>query len=184
MEAAQRNLILIPFADLDEGLLPLRELASAVAAVFGLEGAVTAALPIPAEAFDRRHHQYPAAGFLTAAARSRNASMGPASAVLLGITGLDLFAPRLNFVFGMADAGLAVAVISLCRLRPEFYGGDPDPRLFRQRALKEAIHELGHIFGLAHCDRQDCIMHFSTSIQDTDRKGPGFCDRCTGRMNL
>ena len=184
MAAARRKLILIPFADLDDGLLPLRELASAVAAVFGLEGAVAAALPIPAEAFDRRRHQYSAAGFLTAAARSRVTPTGPPSAVLLGITGLDLFAPRLNFVFGMADAGLAVAAISLHRLRPEFPGGDPDPRLFRQRVLKEAIHELGHIFELAHCDRQDCIMHFSTSIQDTDRKGPGFCGPCTGRINL
>ncbi|MHB1325592.1 MAG: archaemetzincin family Zn-dependent metalloprotease [Thermoleophilia bacterium] len=184
MEATQRNLFLFPFADLDDGLLPLRELASAVAAVFGLDGAVAAALPIPAEAFDRWRHQYAAAVFLTAAARSRVTPIGPPAAVLLGITGLDLFAPRLNFVFGMADAGLAAAVISLCRLRPEFYGEYPDPRLFRQRVLKEAIHELGHIFGRAHCDRPDCIMHFSTSIQDTDRKGPGFCDPCTGRINL
>lgn len=184
MSATQKNLLLIPFADLDEGPFSLQELAGDLAAVFGLEAAVAAALPIPAEAFERRRHQYSAEGFLAAAARSPVAPIGPASAVLLGITSLDLFAPRLNFVFGMADAGLAVAVISLCRLRPEFYGEDPDPRLLRQRALKEAIHELGHIFGLAHCDRQACIMHFSTSIQDTDRKGPGFCGLCTSRMNL
>ena len=184
METKKRKLFLIPFADLDEDPIPFEELSGTVASMFSLDGSVADRLPVPVEFFDRRRDQYGAAGFLKAIARSRAALMASPSDILLGVTALDLFAPRLNYVFGMADAESAVAVISLRRLRPEFYSGDPDPRLFWQRAVKEAIHELGHIFGLAHCGNQDCIMHFSTSIEETDLKGPGFCDRCSGWMSL
>jgi archaemetzincin len=34
----------------------------------------------------------------------------------------------------------------------------------------EAVHELGHAFGLTHCEKSRCVMHFSNSLQDTDFK--------------
>ena len=39
---------------------------------------------------------------------------------ILGVVGHDLYVPELNFVFG--EAGRKAAVISLTRLRQEFYG--------------------------------------------------------------
>jgi len=36
-----------------------------------------------------------------------------------------------------------------------------------QRVIKEAVHELGHAFGLTHCENSKCVMHFSNSLQDT-----------------
>lgn len=95
---------------------------------------------------------------------------------VLGIVDEDLFVADLNFVFGLAYGRLAV--ISLARLRQEFYGSSPDPDLFRERLLKEAVHELGHVFGLHHCDGDECVMHFSNSIVDTDLKGCRYCKRC------
>ena len=73
-----------------------------------------------------------------------------------------------------------VAVISLHRLTPEFYGEAEDPRLLLERAVKEAIHETGHMLGLTHCQRPGCIMRFSNAIADTDNKGPGLCEDCRG----
>jgi archaemetzincin len=61
--------------------------------------------------------------------------------LVLGVTGVDLFVPELNFLFGLADSRQKCAVISLARLQPEFYGLPSNPQLFKERALKEAIHE-------------------------------------------
>jgi archaemetzincin len=98
--------------------------------------------------------------------------------VVLGVTGVDLTAPGLNFVFGLADPRSRAAVISLARLYPEFYGQPRDPRRFKARAVKEAVHELGHLLGLGHCPDPACVMSFSNSLADTDKKGPGFCAPC------
>ncbi len=101
---------------------------------------------------------------------------------ILGITDRDLYVPGLNFVFGEALLNGKAAVISLHRLRPEFYGKKANKKLFFERALKEAIHELGHTFGLGHCKNRRCVMYFSNSIYDTDVKGYDFCPRCRAKL--
>ncbi len=99
---------------------------------------------------------------------------------LLGVVDVDLFVPGLNFIFGLA-AG-STAVISLARLRPEHYGEKKNEYVFRERVLKEAIHELGHTFCLRHCPDIKCIMHFSNRLEDTDIKGPDFCRVCSAKI--
>jgi len=95
---------------------------------------------------------------------------------MLGVVDVDLYVPELNFVFGIAaERG---ALISLARLSPLWYGHPHDRELFQRRALTEAVHELGHTFGLTHCANPRCVMFFSNSLEDTDRKGPEFCVRC------
>ena len=34
------------------------------------------------------------------------------------------------------------------------------------RAAKVALHELGHLFNLQHCDDSRCLMHFNVDIAD------------------
>lgn len=97
---------------------------------------------------------------------------------ILAVESVDLYAGSLNFVFGEADPSAGTAVVSICRLKPEFYGEAPNSDLFFSRLVKESVHELGHTFGLGHCRDPACVMHFSNSIFDTDLKGPDFCHRC------
>jgi len=92
---------------------------------------------------------------------------------VLGVVDVDIFAPGLNFVFGEADIAGRRALISLTRLRQEFYG----------LPLKEAVHELGHTYGLKHCPNSACVMHFSNSLHDTDLKGWNFCHTCHEKIS-
>jgi archaemetzincin len=134
-------------------------------------------LPLPASC-PAGLSQYPAAPFLAALAATSPAG----DEVVLGVTGVDLTAPGLNFVFGLADPPSRAAVISLARLYPEFYGQPRDPARFKERAVKEAVHELGHLLGLGHCPNPACVMSFSNSLADTDGKGPGFCKLCREKL--
>jgi len=99
---------------------------------------------------------------------------------LLGVTDLDLYVPNMNFVFGEARLPGRVAVISTHRLRATTdYGGE---KLFPSRVVKEAVHELGHTMGLGHCESPSCVMYFSNSLSDTDRKGEDYCESCSKEL--
>jgi len=133
-------------------------------------------LPLRKEAFDEKRKQYRSHVILSEVQGCAVRSAG--LHCVLGVVDADIFVPELNFVFGEATCPGKAALISLWRLKPEFYGDAPSMALFSERALKEAVHELGHTLGLRHCSRSSCVMHFSNSISDTDIKQSLFCNRC------
>jgi archaemetzincin len=103
--------------------------------------------------------------------------------IILGICNFDAYSSGLNFVFGQASLTGGVAVIYLSRLRQEFYSLGADTSIFIERVLKEATHEVGHAFGLDHCPKQSCVMHFSNSLVETDRKANDFCNICRNKLH-
>lgn len=123
----------------------------------------------------RRGGQYLADDFIAPisnSARETNANAG------LGVVGVDLFVPDLNFVFGIANSYEKSAVISLYRLMSSHR------EIFYERARKEAVHELGHVFGLSHCSNVRCVMYFSNSLADTDYKKSTPCERCYTMLGM
>ncbi|RJP65015.1 MAG: archemetzincin [Candidatus Abyssobacteria bacterium SURF_17] len=101
---------------------------------------------------------------------------------LLGVTDADLFIPPLSFVFGEAQFDNPASIVSTHRLQQQFYGLPEDSRLLYLRCEKEAIHELGHSFGLIHCSDYRCVMYLSYSVEDIDLKTNSFCPRCHGML--
>ncbi len=97
---------------------------------------------------------------------------------ILGIVDVDLYVPERTFVFGGADVKKKVSVISLTRLRQEFYDLPEDSAQFKHRTIIEAVHELGHTYGLYHCKNNKCVMFLSNTIDDTDHKGAELCSNC------
>lgn len=99
----------------------------------------------------------------------------------LALTEADLFAPGRDFVFGEAAHGGAWAVVGFARLRAAPDAVEPQA-LLRRRIAKEAVHELGHLAGLEHCDRPDCVMYASATLADTDRKSASLCPACRAAL--
>ena len=140
-------------------------------------------LSIPRKAYNASRRQYLSTMLLHSikdyAARNRNQI---AFNRILGVTEVDLYAYGLNFIFGEAELLGEAAIISLYRLRPEFYGEQSNWDLFVERAVKEAVHEIGHTLGLRHCPNPTCVMHFSLHIGMTDRKREEFCHVCRRKI--
>jgi len=176
MSGRDQLILIVPIGPLDSETLA--NLGSALGAVFHLPVKTGETLPIPSEAYDGRRRQYHSSLILDMLKPLRS----PDVYRVLGVIDEDLYVHGLNFVFGEADIGKGVAIISLARLREEFFGCPPDRKLYLERTVKEAIHELGHTFELGHCPDSHCIMCFSNSMEDTDRKGPAFCPICRRKL--
>jgi archaemetzincin len=129
----------------------------------------------PTHAFDPRRGQYSSTEILRwLVGHSRPGGR------TLAVTDVDLFIPVLTFVYGEAQLGGSAAVVSTARLSaaPE---PDPDRTLFNSRVFKECVHELGHTFGLLHCDSRSCVMARSVNLIEVDAKHMSLCSDCEAR---
>jgi archaemetzincin len=167
------KIILKPLGDVDA--LIIEELKQILLITFGCPIEIAPKIAITTKAYNPKRGQYLASELLNTLKTSGVAG----DEKVLGIIDVDLYATGLNFVFGQAEPDSAVAIISLYRLRQEL---PPDYGLFLNRAAKEAIHELGHTFGLEHCPKIKCVMHFSNSLHDTDVKEMTFCSQCHPKL--
>jgi len=97
--------------------------------------------------------------------------------LVLGLSEADGFIPGFNYVFGLADPGRGVGVVFTARLR-QGVGREK----YIERVVKEALHELGHLLGLGHCENRECVMSYSNSLAEVDAKSGRFCRKCELRL--
>ncbi len=167
---------IVPIKKVDRRLLEY--LAEELNGIFGISVDITEPINIIDFAYHPDRDQYLASALLNRVAGKE------AGGIRLGVVDADLYESGLNFVFGEASQKQEVALISLARLRQVFYGLESDRKLFHERALKEAVHELGHVMGLKHCSDLRCVMRFSNSLSDTDLKNPDFCRFCWAKLGI
>ena len=174
----QSEIKIVPIGDVDDELLEYLTLT--------LPGILNATCVLLTETLDPRpsyhaaRRQYHSTNLL---ARLEKFSRSEREKIL-GITAIDLFIPIFTFVFGEAQVGGSLALMSTHRLQQQFYGLPEDGELLFARAEKEATHELGHAFGLPHCRSFDCVMRFSNSVEEVDLKPCKFCQLCEAKLGI
>jgi archaemetzincin len=171
----EMGIVLVAIGAVDKNVMDW--LKNDLSTVFNRRITVGKGMRDPDYAFNKKRNQRLSTAILNAVMEQKEYS--PYEKIL-GVVDHDLYVPELNFVFG--EASRNTAVISLTRLRQTFYRLPEDQNLFHQRALTEAVHELGHTYGLGHCSNPRCVMFFSDSLMDTDRKGSEFCQKCKSKL--
>ncbi|KAM8945720.1 archaemetzincin-2 [Pelodytes ibericus] len=127
---------------------------------------------------------------------------------IVGATMMDLY-PKdsWNFVFGTASLTEGVGIFSFARYDDDFFSpgykgrarqsGNPDPRDYSvfdghytppitssliMRSCKTLTHEIGHMFGLSHCQWFQCVMQGSNHLEETDRRPLDLCPVCLRKL--
>jgi archaemetzincin len=172
----EMGIVLVAFGEIDGNAVD--RLKNDLSKVFNKQVLIGKGMPHPDYAYHKKRNQYLSTAILNAIMEQKE--YAPYEKIL-GIVDHDLYVPELNFVFG--EASRKAVVISVTRLRQTFYHLPEDQSLFHQRVLTEAVHELGHTFGLGHCENPRCVMFFSNSLTDIDRKGSEFCLKCKNLLH-
>jgi len=169
-------------------ILPIKEvnteyfdqISKALEKVFNMSCKILSPMEKPDYAYNPKRNQYNASLILS----EIHSNVPKDANKILGITDLDLYTRGLNFVFGQAQLGGRCAIVSTFRLSPKFnrtLKGN-STSIVIERIIKEAIHELGHTFGLDHCSNRRCVMSFSNDLEQADYKSLEFCQKCLAKL--
>jgi len=130
----------------------------------------------PTYAYDQKRGQYNAATILKA---FKSMTFDESLDKVIGIMNVDLFIPIFTHVLGEANEGGRYALASLYRLGKATDRLSASMDQIIERLVKVAIHELGHLFNMAHCLNKHCLMHYSGNLADLDTTSLTFCDYCS-----
>ena len=171
-----KTLKIMPFGEISQELLDA--ISEELRYTFNILCDILGPAGLPKEYYNQFRHQFVADRVLDFLSERFKGN-------ILAVTDEDLYSERLSFIFGQAELPGRVAIVSIHRLDLKFYKQKGDKNLLKERTVKEAVHEVGHaLFGLTHCPNHRCVMCFSNTIVDVDRKDKNLCDVCKARVGL
>jgi len=190
------NINIIILNDISRNIL--KYLKKNLALVFKRNVIISKHIIIPSTLFNDDKKQYDGRRLLKFL--TENITLKEVKDINLAIFDRDLYKGNLDYVFSLASPFPKIAVISIMRMHPHFNedyflkglkkrksGKFPllmqklnsaEKKLYYERILKEAVHGIGHTFGLLHCNSTSCIMYPSIASEDIDSKNIVFCRAC------
>jgi archaemetzincin len=172
MKLKKRIIGVVPVGDVPE--LASKVIAAHISGFLKLAAEILAPAQPPAAAFDASQGRYNAAKILSCFESGVYDNFDKVIAVFT----VDLFIPTFAYVFGEAKQGGKHALVSLFRLQKDEEGRHPPSAILYERAAKVALHELGHLYNLTHCEDKSCLMHYSGGLADLDCIPLYFCRYC------
>ena len=173
MTSKKKSVGVIPLGNISE--IALQAIAEHITGCFKLTTQILPPLEKPEYAIDERRLQYNA-GIIIEAMEAMHVGSHD---MLIGVIDKDLFIPIFTHVFGEARQGGTCGLVSLFRLAKNPDGSSPPKSLIHERAAKVALHELGHLLDLLHCEHKRCLMHFSGGIDEVDEMSLDLCEYCS-----
>ena len=185
--AAGDVLAFLPVGPFSEKERLVLDRATELAAIwFDLPVRALAPAELPAKGWHRDKpwgRQYETAWFLRRLLPERRP---PEAICTFAVTMADLYPDdSWNYVFGEASLVDRVGVWSYARYFPAFWGqeetADSRTQALR-RGLKVVVHEMGHAFGIEHCQWYACVMNGSNSLEEMDRQPLRLCPPCLRKL--
>ena len=132
----------------------IRVVAANIQTMLEVPVEMLAPMAIPEDAFQPHRGQYDAGLILKHLAQFSF----PYHPSVLAITDVDLCSPILTYVFGEAELGRKLAIISDFRFKDSLDGTTAPIGIYYERLAKVALHEIAHTFPLYHCEAPKCLM--------------------------
>jgi archaemetzincin len=173
MTPNKKQVGVVPLGDVPGTVLKV--IAEHITRCFKVTAQILSPLEQPEYALDERRFQYNAAIIIEMFESMHFSDHDKIIAVL----NHDLFIPIFTHVFGEARQGGKCGLVSLFRLTKNPDGSAPPESIVLERAAKIALHELGHLLDLLHCEHEKCLMHFSGGIDEVDEMSFGLCEYCS-----
>ena len=173
MRSQKKPVGVVSLGDVPE--IALKVIAAHITGYYKLPVQILPPLGHPDYAFDERRFQYDVGIILKAFESIKFKDHDK----VIGVLNLDLFVPIFTYVFSEAKQGGKFALISLFRLGKNPDGSPSPSSLIFERAAKVALHELGHLFNLLHCQEKKCLMNFSGGVEDLDNTPIYLCRYCS-----
>lgn len=173
MKSKIRIIGVVPVGDVPE--LAPKVIVGHIIGYLKLAAEILSPLELPDAAFDEIHRQYNAAMILSLFESGLNDNYDK----VIGVFNADLFIPTFAYVFGEARQGGKHALVSMFRLTGEKENRRRSSAIVCERAAKVALHELGHLYNLWHCEEKRCLMHYSGGLADLDAIPLYFCRYCS-----
>jgi archaemetzincin len=173
MTSNKKPVGVVPLGEVPE--IVLKVIAGHISGCFKLTTQILHPLEKPEYALDERRLQYNA-GIIIETFESINFGNHDK---IIAVLNKDLFIPIFTHVFGEARQGGKCGLVSLFRLMKNPDGSTPPKSVIHERAAKVALHELGHLLDLLHCEHKKCLMHFSGGIDEVDEMSLALCEYCS-----
>jgi len=107
---------------------------------------------------------------------------------MLTLVNVDMFVTSdQQYAFGWSTLRDRLGVVGFSRLDPSMYGGTGPadvPGTLLRRGLRLAIHEVGHMFGLGHCQIFRCAMNGISDLVELDATPPRLCPLCLRKLHI